>query len=81
MGLSLMDLMLLEDDSSFCEFPTILDIFNKLDLLQENDQFLDDFAINLFRNISLHLRRNHFLKATIAFVKALSNLPMIGIVI
>jgi hypothetical protein len=37
LGLSLLELMLIEDDSSFCEYPSIIDIFNKLDLLGEND--------------------------------------------
>jgi len=50
-------------------------------LINENDQILEDFAKNLFRNLTLHLRKNKLLKATIEFVKALNSYPGIGIVL
>lgn len=51
MGCSLMSMMFLDD-----QFPPILEILNKMDMLKELDPVLYDFASDLIHNLMHHLR-------------------------
>lgn len=66
MNLTLMGIMLLED-----QYSIMLEFFNKMDILKESNAVLEDFANDIFNNIIRHLRKNHNLKQTKAFLEAL----------
>jgi hypothetical protein len=76
MGLTLMGMMFLDD-----QYPPILEVFNKMDILKENDSALRDFASDLINNLAYHLRKNKMLKAMKVFVKALNHYPGVGLAI
>lgn len=77
MGLCMLDFMLMND-----QFPAIVEAFNKVEIVkEENDASLEDFSENLFRNLTVQLRRKTRLEPTVAFVKSLQELPEIGLVL
>ena len=77
MGMSIMGLMLLDDDL----YPTFLEAFAMIDMLKECDAVVDNFAKDIFRNLGLHLRKNRVLKALGVFIESLENFPDMGKVI
>jgi len=74
MGCSLMSMMFLDD-----QFPPILEVLNKMDILKELDPVLYEFASDLIHNLKLHLRKNTLLKAMKVFLESLQNYPGVGL--
>lgn len=76
MGLSLLDIMMITDN-----YPTFIEIFSKLDILSVNEHFVDACSHKVFHNLKVHLRTNKYLNATNEFLKALADIPGIGLLI
>jgi hypothetical protein len=73
MGMTLLDLILLDDS-----LPSVLEVFNKLDLEGTPDESVDQFAANLFRNLSSRLRKNNKLRSMMEFIQSLKNYPQMS---
>lgn len=73
MGCAMMDFLLMSDD-----LPSVLEAMNEINILGEEDENLESFSENLFKNIGKHLRKNKDLKPLLEFIKALDKKPEVG---